>query len=56
MTEKPDDKPISDELLEILACPKCKSDVRLEGNKLVCTNCGREYRIEDGIPIMLVED
>lgn len=56
MESKPKDKPISDELLEILACPKCKAEVRLEENKLVCNKCGREYRIEDGIPIMLVED
>ncbi len=49
-------KPISDELLEILACPVCKTAVRLEENKLVCDNCGRRYRIEDGIPIMLIDE
>ncbi|WP_040665874.1 glycosyltransferase [Nitrolancea hollandica] len=49
-------KPISDELLEILACPVCKTAVRLEEQRLVCTSCGRRYRIEDGIPIMLVDE
>ncbi|HET9017377.1 MAG TPA: Trm112 family protein [Thermomicrobiaceae bacterium] len=49
-------KPISDELLEILACPVCKTPVRLEGEKLVCDTCGRRYRIEDGIPIMLIDE
>lgn len=49
-------KPISDELLEILACPVCKTAVRLEAGKLVCDTCGRRYRIEDGIPIMLVDE
>lgn len=49
-------KPISDELLEILACPVCKTPVRLEGNKLICDTCGRRYRIEDGIPIMLIDE
>lgn len=49
-------KPISDELLEILACPVCKTAVRLEEQSLVCTSCGRRYRIEDGIPIMLVDE
>lgn len=49
-------KPISDELLEILACPVCKTAVRLEERRLVCTSCGRRYRIEDGIPIMLVDE
>ena len=50
------DRPISDELLEILACPVCKTPVRLEGQKLVCDTCGRRYRIEDGIPIMLIDE
>ena len=49
-------QPISDELLEILACPVCKTAVRLEDSKLVCDNCGRRYRIEDGIPIMLIDE
>ncbi len=50
------EKPISDDLLAILACPKCKGDVKLEGCILVCEQCGRRYPIKDGIPIMLVED
>lgn len=54
--ESQETKPISDELLEILACPVCKTSVRLEDNKLVCDTCGRRYRIEDGIPIMLVDE
>jgi uncharacterized protein len=49
-------KPISDELLSILACPACKTPVRLEGSKLVCDDCNRRYRIEDGIPIMLIDE
>lgn len=52
----PAEKPISDDLLEILACPVCKTPVRLEGQKLVCDTCGRRYRIENGIPIMLVDE
>lgn len=47
---------ISPELLEILACPICKTPVRLEGDRLVCDTCGRRYRIEDGIPIMLIDE
>lgn len=50
------EKPISDELLEILACPVDKAPVRLEGDKLVCEQCGRRYRIDDGIPIMLIDE
>lgn len=43
-------------LLEILACPVCKEKVYLEGERLVCSKCGRRYPIRDGIPIMLVEE
>ncbi len=43
-------------LLEILACPKCKTPVELEGDRLVCVRCGRRYRVEDGIPIMLIDE
>jgi uncharacterized protein YbaR (Trm112 family) len=43
-------------LLEILACPKCKVRVELEEERLVCLKCGRRYRVEDGIPIMLVDE
>jgi uncharacterized protein len=49
-------KPISDELLNILACPACKTPVRLVGEKLVCDECKRRYRIENGIPIMLIDE
>ncbi len=46
------------ELLEILACPKCKGDLeyRKEREVLICHNCRLVYRIEDDIPIMLVEE
>ncbi|MBR9975110.1 MAG: Trm112 family protein [Bacteroidetes bacterium] len=47
---------ISKDLLDILVCPVGKSDLRLEDNVLVCTSCGAKYRIEDDIPIMLVEE
>jgi uncharacterized protein YbaR (Trm112 family) len=48
---------ISQELLEILACPADKQPVELQGdNFLVCHACGRRYPVEDGIPIMLIEE
>ena len=47
---------IDKELLDILACPACQSDVKLEEDKIVCTGCGRRYPIKDGIPIMLVDE
>jgi uncharacterized protein YbaR (Trm112 family) len=58
------EKPISDELLAILVCPRSKQKVALseDKTKLVCqgrcedAKCPREYRIENGIPVMLLED
>jgi len=49
---------IDKELLEILACPQCKADVRLEDGKIVCTNprCGLRYPIRDDIPVMLIDE
>ena len=47
---------IDKDLLEILACPACKSDIELQGERIVCTECGRKYPIRDGIPIMLVDE
>ena len=41
--------PISRELLDILACPKCKGDIHLtsDGKGLVCDNCKLLYEIRD---------
>ena len=46
---------IKKELLDILACPVCKAEVKLVENKIVCQKCGRKYPVRDGIPIMLEE-
>jgi len=47
---------IDPKLLEILACPSCKTEVKLQGERLVCVKCGRRYPIRDGIPVMLIEE
>lgn len=44
------------ELLDILACPSCKGEVKKEDNKIVCQKCGLKYPIKDEIPVMLVEE
>jgi hypothetical protein len=48
---------ISGELLDILACPKCKGKIYLNEAKdgLVCDNCKLMYEIQDDIPIMLID-
>ena len=46
------------ELLDILACPKCKDKVELDaaGRYLVCQRCKLKYPInEQDIPIMLID-
>jgi uncharacterized protein YbaR (Trm112 family) len=49
---------IDKELLEILACPKCKGEVNLneQGDGLICGPCRLVYPIKDDIPVMLVDE
>ena len=53
---------IDPELLEILVCPKCKSELVVRRasdgaeQSLECNACGLAYPVEDGIPVMLVEE
>ncbi len=49
---------ISQELLDILACPKCKGDIYLSETKdgLICDKCKLLYEIRDDIPIMLIDE
>ncbi|MCX8042502.1 MAG: Trm112 family protein [Desulfobacterota bacterium] len=49
---------ISKELLEILACPKCKGEIYLNdaGDGLICDACKLLYPIKDDIPIMLIDE
>jgi hypothetical protein len=44
------------ELLNILACPKCKGDIQPKGKFLLCRKCSLAYPILEGIPDMLIED
>lgn len=50
--------PLAPELKEILACPKCKGGLEFheERGEIDCLRCRLAYRIEDGIPVMLVEE
>lgn len=49
---------LSKELLDILCCPKCHSDLHYEPEKaiLTCKNCGKVYKVKDDIPIMMDDD
>ena len=49
---------LSDKLLEILVCPSCKGELEYDksNNLLICHACRLKYRVEDDIPIMLIEE
>ncbi len=49
---------ISQELMDILACPACKAKVELksDGSGLKCVECKRVYPVRDDIPVMLVDE
>ncbi len=49
---------IKKELLDIMACPKCKGDIHLSEKEdgLICDACRLFYRIQDGIPVMLIDE
>jgi len=51
------------EVLEILACPKCKGAIKLieksiihEETGFMCEKCRLLYPIRDGIPVMLIDE
>jgi uncharacterized protein len=45
-------------LLEILACPNCRAELRVDdaASELVCTGCGYAYPVRDDIPVLLVDE
>jgi uncharacterized protein YbaR (Trm112 family) len=48
---------IDPELLEILCCPQCKGEIHLTPNEdgFICEKCRLKYPIQDGIPVMLID-
>lgn len=50
----------NEKLLEILACPKCKSDLVLEKkdskDSLKCIKCKKKYAIKQGIPMLIIDN
>jgi len=50
---------LSQKLLEILACPACKSEVNYDqtNQKIICLNqnCQKEFSVKDNIPMMILE-
>ena len=40
---------------DMLACPSCYGNLRLESRCLVCAGCRRRYPVVDGIPVLIAE-
>ena len=36
-------------LEDILACPNCKGDLKIDGDKATCKKCKKEYKKEDNV-------
>ena len=50
---------LSPQLLKILVCPKCKGALEYRAaptEELVCHACRLRYAVDDGIPIMLIDE
>ncbi len=49
---------LSPELKQILACPRCKGELefREAEGEIRCPACGLAFRIDDGIPVMLLDE
>lgn len=49
---------LSKDLLDILACPKCKQDIKITEDEkwLICKRCKLKYPIVEEIPVMLIEE
>lgn len=58
---------MNDDLMELICCPDCRGDLKLEESKrdatgeilqgtLACQTCNHRYPIDDGIPNLLPPD
>lgn len=49
---------LDEKLLELLVCPKCRGELeyREEESALLCQRCRLRYNVEDGIPVMLIDE
>jgi uncharacterized protein len=49
---------LNKELLDILACPKCKGDLeyKTDPHELICHTCKLKYSVKDDIPNFLIDE
>lgn len=45
-------------LVKTVVCPICHGEFRFNANltELRCTECGKRFRVEDGIPVLLAQE
>ncbi len=48
---------LNKELLDALACPKCRGEVKLAEDEtaIICETCKLAYEIDGDIPVMLID-
>lgn len=49
---------LDQDLIDILVCADCRGEIEYKDRRkvIVCTECGLQYPVRDGIPIMLVDE
>jgi uncharacterized protein YbaR (Trm112 family) len=49
---------VDPELLAIMQCIRCAGKLQpvAEPPSLLCTGCGLRYRVDDGVPVMLLDE
>jgi len=45
-----------EDILDQLACTQCGADLRVAGGTLVCSTCGHEYPVVDGVAVFHAAD
>ncbi len=55
-TQNPQPTELNPEFLKLLVCPESRQPLVQRGNRLLCKASAKAYRIEDGIPILLVDE
>jgi uncharacterized protein YbaR (Trm112 family) len=45
-------------LVKMVVCPICHGELRFNADftKLDCVECGKHFRVEDGIPVLLAQE
>lgn len=47
---------MNEKIIHDLVCPAGKFPLAAEGEYLVCTNCGAKFPVNEGIPVLLLDD